>query len=289
VFTTIVSVSELAGHLGDPGWIVVDCRHLLQDFGAGRRLYEAAHVPGAFFADAERDLAGRKTGKNGRHPLPKPEDFAAFLRELGAGDETQLVAYDSGADMWAARFWFLARYIGHRAAAVLDGGFNAWAGMGSPVTTHVPARPRNGSITAKADPGLTVSAHDVLESLQDRRFLLVDARSPDRFAGRNETIDPIGGHIPGAVNRPFRENYWGPLGFMKPPEVLHAEFEVIGIPAERAVHQCGSGVSATVNLLAMEHAGLSGARLYAGSWSEWCSDPSRPMATASAAEEPRTA
>ena len=277
MFTTVVSVDELARHLNDPGWAIVDCRHMLQDFGAGRRLYDAVHIPGAFYACLEDDLSGPKTGSNGRHPMPDPDKFAAFLRELGVNDDTQIVAYDSGADMPAARFWFNARYIGHDAVAILDGGFAAWAGTGKPVSAQEPAKPRNGTITARPRTEIAVDVSDVLQSLETRAFTLLDARGPDRFMGQNETIDPIGGHIPGAINRPFRSNYTGPLGLLKPPEQLRAEFEALGVAPEQLVHQCGSGVSAAVNLLAMEHAGLSGARLYPGSWSEWCSDPARPM------------
>lgn len=276
---TIVSVDDLAPHLHDAAWVIVDCRHLLQDFDAGRRLYEAAHIPGAFFAHGETDLAGPKTGANGRHPLPGADHFAGFLRELGVNDDTQIVAYDAGADMWAARFWYVCRYIGHEAVAVLDGGFAAWAGMGKPVSAEIPKRPMNGTITARPRADLTVDANAVLESLHNSAFSLIDARGADRFQGRNETIDPVGGHIPGAINRPFRTNYTGPFGQFKPADELRKEFEAIGIPPERVVHQCGSGVSATVNLLAMEVAGLSSTRLYPGSWSEWCADRSRPMVT----------
>jgi thiosulfate/3-mercaptopyruvate sulfurtransferase len=280
VFETVVGVDELARHLHDPGWVVIDCRHMLQDFGAGRRLYDAVHIPGAFFASVEDDLSGPKTGKNGRHPLPAPEKFAAFLRELGVNDDTQIVAYDAGADMFAARLWFLVHYIGHDPVAILDGGFNAWAGTGKPVTTQEPRRPGNGTITAKPRRDRAVDVASVLDSLENQSFTLVDARGPDRFAGRNETVDPIGGHIPGAINRPFRANFTGPLGTLKSPEQLREEFDAIGVPPEQVVHQCGSGVSAAVNYLAMKHAGLQGQRLYPGSWSEWCADPSRPMVTA---------
>lgn len=277
--TTIVSVEQLAAHLKDPAWVVVDCRHLLQDFGAGRRMYEAAHIPGAFFASGENDVSGPKTGSNGRHPLPDPERFAAFLRELGVNDDTQIIAYDAGADMWAARFWYVCKYIGHDAIAVLDGGFAAWSGMGKPVSAETPSRPGNGTITARPRPLIAVDAHAVLESLQSKSFSLLDARSPDRFEGKNEPLDRVGGHIPGAINRPFRTNYAGPFGQFKKPEQLRGEFDSIGVAPEHLVHQCGSGVSATVNLLAMEIAGLQGTRMYPGSWSEWCADPSRPMET----------
>jgi thiosulfate/3-mercaptopyruvate sulfurtransferase len=277
VHRTIVSADELKAHLGDPGWVIVDCRHLLQDFGAGRRLYDAAHIPGAFFASAEEDFSGPKTGHNGRHPLPDPERFAAFLRELGVNGDTQVVAYDAGADMFAARFWFVTRYIGHEAVAVLDGGFAAWMGTGKPLSTEAPRRPGNGNITARVRADIAVNADDVLQSLDSKAFTLIDARGADRFAGQNETVDPVAGHIPGAINRPFRSNFTGPFGQLKSPEELRGEFEALGIPSQRIVHQCGSGVSAAVNMLAMEVAGLDGTRLYPGSWSEWCSDPSRPV------------
>lgn len=279
MYGTIVSVDELAAHLKDAAWVIVDCRHLLQDFGAGRRMYEAAHIPGAFYAHGEHDLAGQKTGTNGRHPMPDPDRFAAFLRELGVNGDTQIVAYDAGADMWASRFWYVCKYIGHEAVAVLDGGFAAWSGMGKPVTAEVSRKPGNGTIQPHVQSELAVDANVVLRSLESKEFAVIDARGADRFAGQNETIDPVGGHIPGAVNRPFRSNYTGPFGQFKKPEELRAEFEALGVPPERIVNQCGSGVSAAVNLLGMEIAGLRGARLYPGSWSEWCADRSRPMVT----------
>lgn len=275
--TTIISVEELAPHVNNAAWVIVDCRNLLQDFAAGRRIYEAAHIPGAFYAHSEADLAGPKSGSNGRHPLPHPQEFAAFLREIGVNGDTQIVAYDAGADMWAARFWYLCKVIGHDATAVLDGGFAAWAGMNKPVSAEIPKRPGNGTIQPHVRPELAVDVNAVLANLDDKVFLLIDARGADRFAGQNETIDPIGGHIPGAINRPFRSNYTGPFGQFKKPEELRREFEELGIPPQRIVHQCGSGVSATVNLLAMEIAGLHGASVYPGSWSEWCADRSRPM------------
>lgn len=277
--STIVGVEELYAKRGDPAWVVVDCRHLLQDVEAGRRMYEAAHIPGAFFACAESDMSGPKTGSNGRHPLPDPERFAAFLRDLGVSAGTQIVAYDAGADMWAARFWYVCRYVGHIAVAVLDGGFAAWTGTGKPVTAAVPVHPKSGTFQPRVHSELAVDANAVLESLETKAFSLIDARGADRFRGENETIDPIGGHIPGAINRPFRSNYTGPFGQFKNAGELRREFDALAIPPERIVHQCGSGVTATVNLLAMEIAGLSGTRLYPGSWSEWCADPARPMVT----------
>lgn len=275
---TIVSVEELAAHANDPAWVIVDCRHSLQDFTAGRRAYEQAHIPSAFFADVETELAGEKTGANGRHPMPDPAHFAALLRELGVNPGTQIVAYDAGADMFAARFWFLCKHAGHDAAAVLDGGFAAWTAAGKPVSTQEPARPKNGTIAAKPRHEMTVDAQAVLASLEDEELILLDARAADRFAGRNETIDPVAGHIPGALNRPFKHNF-DERGLFKSPETLREEYQRLGVHPKRLVHQCGSGVSSAVNLLAMEIAGIEGSRLYPGSWSEWIADPARPVAS----------
>ncbi len=275
---TLVSVDELAARVNDPLWVVVDCRHSLQDPQLGPRSYAQGHIPGAFFAAVEDDLAGKKTGTNGRHPMPEIEHFAAFLRDLGVTEKTQIVAYDAGADMFAARMWFLCRHAGHEAVAVLDGGFAAWSAAGKPVSTHVPARPGTGTFEPNPRRELTVDAAAVLASLEDRAFSVLDARAADRFAGQNETIDPVAGHIPGALNRPFKQNF-DARGFFKPPAQLRDEFTQFGVHPKRLVHQCGSGVSAAVNYLAMEHAGVEGSRIYPGSWSEWIADPARPVAT----------
>ncbi len=280
--TTIVSPETLREHAEESQWILVDCRHNLQDFTAGRRAYQDGHIPGAFFADLERDLAGEKTGKNGRHPLPDPERFAEFLRSLGARDETQLVAYDEGADMYAARFWFLCRWIGHDAAAVLDGGITGWRALGYPIEHGHPERSERsrraaGNLTINLHPELLVNANDVLASLGNDAMAIVDARAPERFRGDVEPLDPAAGHIPGARNRWFKENF-DERGRFKAPQRLRDEFAGYGAP-EEIVHQCGSGVSSAVNALAMELAGLHDWRLYTGSWSEWCADPMRPIET----------
>jgi len=277
VHRTLVSAGQLAEHVNDPQWVIVDCRHSLQDHDAGRRAYAQGHIPGAFFAAVESDLAGKKSGKNGRHPMPDPEHFAAFLRGLGVTNETQIVAYDAGADMFAARLWFLCCHVGHEAVAVLDGGFGAWTAAGKPVSTQEPARPETGTFQPNPRRELTVDAAAVLASLQDKTFSVLDARAADRFAGQNETIDPVAGHIPGALNRPFKQNF-DERGLFKPAAQLRDEFTQLGVHPERLVHQCGSGVSAAVNYLAMEHAGVEGSRLYPGSWSEWIADPARPIA-----------
>jgi thiosulfate/3-mercaptopyruvate sulfurtransferase len=276
VHTTLIDAATLAAHLDDPDWVVIDCRHALADFSLGRRLYDESHIPGAVFADVERDLAGEHTGRNGRHPLPAPEAFAAYLRSAGVSENTQIVAYDAGGDMFAARLWFMSRWIGHDACAVLDGGFAAWVAAGYPVSS-APPKKRSGNIQAHVRGELVVDAGYVLAHLGDRGVQIVDARAADRFAGQNETIDPVAGHIPGARNLPFKSIFSGDGRFKSPAE-LTALFAPHG-PPERIVHQCGSGVSSTANMLAMEIAGLRGGRIYAGSWSEWIADPSRPITT----------
>jgi thiosulfate/3-mercaptopyruvate sulfurtransferase len=275
--TTLVSAADLASHLDDPAWIVFDCRHDLADVAAGRRAYAQSHVPGARFLHLDEDLSGPKTGTNGRHPLPDAEKFCARLAALGMRHDMQVVAYDASGGIYAARLWWMLRWVGHAGAAVLDGGWNAWLGSDSPVAAQVPA-PAAGAFSGTPR-DMAVDANFVLGELGQSRTIVVDARSADRFRGENETLDPVGGHIPGAVNRFFKSNlaaYWR----FKPAADLQNEFAgLIGTASARQiVHQCGSGVTACHNLLAMEIAGLTGSRLYPGSWSEWCSDARRPVA-----------
>jgi len=277
MFTTLVSAAELAAHLKDPGWIVFDCRFDLADTAAGRRAYTHSHVPGAHYMHLEDDLSGAKTGTNGRHPLPDPQTFCAGLSALGMRDGMQAVAYDAAGGYYAARLWWMLRWVGHAQGAVLDGGWDAWIEAGSPVTADVPP-PRAGAFAGTAR-DMAVDAEFVIEHAGQAGDLVLDARSADRFRGENETLDPVGGHIPGAVNRFFKHNLTGD-GRFKPAAELRREYsELLGATkSHRVVHQCGSGVTACHNLLAMEVAGLAGSRLYAGSWSEWCSDPRRPVA-----------
>lgn len=276
-FTTLVDARTVHEHLDDRSWVLVDCRHALADFSLGRKLYAEAHIPGAFFADVEHDLAGEKTGYNGRHPLPDPEDFATFLESIGVNNKTQIIGYDAGGDMFAARLWFLCRWIGHEAAAVLDGGIAAWIAAGYDVTVAPSSTRSTGNVNVKLNDALVVDATYVSRNLHNSATRIVDARAADRFRGENEVVDPVAGHIPGAGNRPFKENFSADLRFKSPEELRHA-FETFGKPSH-IVHQCGSGVSAAANMLAMEVAGLRGSRIYAGSWSEWIADPSRPIAT----------
>ena len=275
---TILSPQALRERLGDANLVVVDCRHTLAEFALGRRLYEESHIPGAFFASVEDDMAGVKTGSNGRHPLPDPQTFARFLRGLGVNEGSQVVAYDAGADIFAARFWFLCRWIGHDATAVLDGGLSAWQALGYPVSSALPAQPREGNLAAHVRPGVVVDAGYVLAHLGNPAMQLLDARAKERYTGESEPLDPAGGHIPGAKHRWFKDNF-DAEGRFKTPEALRAEFARAGLDPKRTVHQCGSGVSAAVTYLAMTHAGLEGSSVYGGSWSEWVADPSRPIAT----------
>jgi thiosulfate/3-mercaptopyruvate sulfurtransferase len=277
LYTTLVSPHELASHLGERDWIVCDCRHDLADYEAGRRAYSKSHIPGARFLHLDEDLSGPKTGVNGRHPLPHPLTFTLRLGALGIDDSKQVVAYDASGGCYAARLWWMLRWVGHTAVAVLDGGWLAWVERGLPVTAEKPAIQPT-AYTLHLCPELAVDADYVLAHANDSRIALVDARSPDRFRGENETLDPVAGHIPGAINRFFKSNL-DAGGHFKAPEALRPEFdELLGARAPSdVVQQCGSGVTACHNLLAMEHAGLRGSRLYPGSWSEWVSDPSRPV------------
>lgn len=276
-FTTLVDAATLAAHLGDAGWRLFDVRHQLTDVGYGERAYAEGHIPGASFLHCDRDLSGPVTGSNGRHPLPDPAKLAARLGELGVGVDTQVVVYDDAQGMIAGRLWWLLRWLGHDQVAVLDGGLQAWLAAGGDLVRAVPA-PVPAVLPVRLAATL-VNAAAVQAGLHSPAMCLVDARSPDRFRGENETIDPVGGHIPGARNRFFRDNLAAD-GRFKPATQLRREWldVLAGQPAETLVHQCGSGVSACHNMLALEIAGLPAGKLYAGSWSEWCADPGRPVA-----------
>jgi thiosulfate/3-mercaptopyruvate sulfurtransferase len=276
-WTTLISADELA-HAIDR-CTVVDCRHDLADLEAGRRAYAQGHLPGAFFLHMDDDLSGAKNGRNGRHPLPTREQVHALLAAIGLSDDRQLVVYDAQGGAMASRLWWMARWTGHEAVAVLDGGLPAWQRAGYPLATEVPA-PARGALSLRAPIGETVDAQTVSTMLGSSDRMVIDARAPERYRGDVEPLDPVAGHIPGAVNRPWQSNLRED-GRFKPAPVLRAEFEPLlgGRPPAAVVNQCGSGVTACHNLLAMEHAGLGGATLYGGSWSEWVADPLRPVAT----------
>jgi thiosulfate/3-mercaptopyruvate sulfurtransferase len=282
--TTLITATELAA-LDPSRTVILDCRHDLVNPSAGREGYAIGHIPGARFVDLEYQLSGPKRDAEGhfrgRHPLPEREAFIETLRALGVSDDSQVVAYDAHGGMFAARLWFMLRWVGHAAVAVLDGGLAAWQAAGLPLTREAPVPPR-GSITLCAALNGTVAASDVLHNLEAPVFTVIDARAPDRFRGENETLDPVGGHIPGARNRFFKDNLQAD-GRFKPAGQLREEWQALIGDPQSAVLQCGSGVTACHNLLALEVAGLPGARLYPGSWSEWCAEPTRPMATGAAA------
>ena len=275
----LVSTESLAAHLSDPDWIVFDVRHDLAYPDKGRAAWQAAHVPGAYFMHLDADLSGAKTGANGRHPLPPAGDFAARMNRCGVAPGRQVVVYDDGGGSFAVRLWWMLRWLGHDRVSLLDGGFAAWKRENRPLDAQVPAA-REGKFVPRPMEGATVDTATVAAKLRTPDMVLVDARAATRFMGENETLDPVAGHIPGAINRFWQHNL-GHDGRFLPPEELRAEFlEELGeVAPSRVVHSCGSGVTACHNLFAMELAGLGGSRLYPGSWSEWCSDPARPVAT----------
>ncbi|MSQ52030.1 MAG: sulfurtransferase [Betaproteobacteria bacterium] len=274
--TTLVDTSVLASHIEDPDWVIFDCRNDLVNAQAGATEYSNSHVPGAFFANLDDDLAGGRTGRNGRHPLPAPKRLADMLGRAGLTTGKQLVAYDAQGGLFAARLWWLARWLGHNEVAVLDGGWQQWIAENRPRSNEVPSNRSNGF--RGAPESIWVDADFVLNTLGD--IALLDARAPDRFRGENETLDPVDGRIPGARNRFFKDNLDG-AGKFKSAPLLGDEFSALltGAAMDKVVHSCGSGVSACHNLLAMEIAGMPGSRLYPGSWSEWCADTNRPIAT----------
>jgi len=277
LLTALIDTEILAQHLADTEWVVFDCRHDLADPARGRADYEKSHIPGARFLHLDEDLSAPKTGTNGRHPLPHPGALIEKLGRSGLDARKQVVAYDAQGGMIAARLWWLLRWLGHLPVAVLDGGWQRWLEEDRPLSAEVP-RPQAARFDGSPG-GAWVDAEFVRSRLRDGELLLLDARAPDRFRGQNETLDPVGGRIPGAKNRFYRDNLDAD-GCFKAPEALKDEFATMLSTAnvENVVHYCGSGVSACHNLLAMESAGLRGGRLYPGSWSEWCADPSRPIA-----------
>lgn len=278
-YSTLIDGATLEQHLGDPGWCVVDLRHQLSDVAYGERAYAALHIPGAVFLHLDRDLSGPMTGTNGRHPLPDLHSLTGRLGEAGIGNDMQVVVYDDAQGMIAGRLWWLLRLLGHDNVAFLDGGFPLWQAEGRPLNADPVSRPPKRFTAQENSLAGEVDAAWLLAHLNSSELCLIDARGPDRFRGENETIDPVGGHIPGARNRCFKDNLETD-GRFKAAAQLRAEYLALlaGASPSQVVAQCGSGVSACLNLLAMEVAGLHGARLYPGSWSEWCSDPSRPVA-----------
>ena len=273
----LINTEQLARDIDHPSCVVVDTRHDLANPQWGREAYSSGHLPGALYFSIDHDLAAAKTGKNGRHPLPTPDAFAKTLGEKGIDRNTKVVIYDQGSAMFVGRFWWMLRWLGHEEVYVLDGGYARWIQEGRPVDTAIPAREPREYIAAPRD-SMRISMLDTRNAISSPEMRIIDARAPERFRGEVEPIDPVAGHIPGAINRPFSQNLRD--GVFKPAAELRADFEALlaGRDPQHVIHQCGSGVSALANMIAMEHAGLTGSKLYAGSWSEWCAHEENPVA-----------
>ena len=275
---TLISAAELAALLArTPPPVVVDTSFDLADTDAGERRYRESHVPGAHYLHLDRDLSGAKTGRNGRHPLPDRAAFARTVGALGIAPDTTVVCYDAQGGVYAARLWWMLRWLGHADVAVLDGGLQAWQGAGQPLASAPTAAP--GGPPYPHRPPLVATVDAAAVATRPPRRMLLDARSAERFRGEVEPIDRVAGHIPGALQRFHRANL-DATGTFKTTSALREEFAALlgGRAPSDVIHSCGSGVTACHNLLAMEHAGLAGAALYPGSWSEWSSDPERPIA-----------
>jgi thiosulfate/3-mercaptopyruvate sulfurtransferase len=296
MLTTLIDAPTLAARLGSASLAVVDCRFDLAAPAAGRTAYLHSRIPGATHADLDVDLSGRPDSRTGRHPLPAAADFSRLLRRLGVGPATEVVAYDAGNGAFAARFWWLARWLGHSNVAVLDGGYAAWLAGGGVIETGPPVRveARADTPTGASDAVLAaapraaagaapwLSTDEVAAAIGTGRALLVDARAPERYAGTFEPLDTRAGHVPSARNFPFLQNLAADGRFLSATALRERWSAFLqGTAVTDVISMCGSGVTACHNLLALEHAGLHGAKLYAGSWSEWIRDPSRGVATGS--------
>ncbi len=282
-FTTLISASELRSHLNDADWAVIDCRFSLDDTERGRRDYLQSHIPGAVYAHLDQDLSGKKIpGKTGRHPLPEVRSFAETLSGWGIDSGTQVVAYDDSTGSMAARLWWMLHWLGHPNTALLNGGWKLWSESGLP-SRGGPEYRKAKHFEPHEIPGAYVSAEQVQEFSGNPDYVILDARSAPRFRGEVEPLDSVAGHIPGALSAPCEENV-SPEGTFLPPEVLRLRFEkfVKSVSPKNVICYCGSGVTAAHNLISIAYAGLGMGRLYAGSWSDWITDPARPVAKGSA-------
>lgn len=277
-FTSLISTLELADHLSHPNWIVVDCRFDLANPLWGFKDYQQGHIPGAVFADLDHDLAAPITSSTGRHPLPIPAQIAQTLGKLGISNTSQVIVYDTVGGGFAARLWWMLRYCGHTAVAVLDGGYTKWLAESRPTRTSIENNPPK-DFTPSPQPHMLVTTDQVLQTLYSTESILIDARAPIRYRGEQEPIDPVAGRIPGALNR-FHTQNLSPEGTFLPPTELSSQFDTLlgGRSTTDAIVYCGSGVTSCHHLVALASAGLPLPRLYVGSWSEWIRDPSRPIA-----------
>ncbi len=277
-YTTLITTAQLASQLANPDWAIVDCRFSLADGERGRHAYARAHIPGAIYAHLNDDLSGPVTpGVTGRHPLPDIAEMTACFSAWGIDRSVQVIAYDDSGGSIAARLWWLLRWLGHAAVAVLDGDWRKWQQEDRAVSAAIEARPAR-SFVAQARSDLLITTAEIENNLQQPGFTLFDSRTADRYRGENETIDPIAGHIPGAISAPYPDNLT-PDGTFRSDEELRARFtRLLGAtPVEQTAFYCGSGVTAAHNLLALKQVGLGEARLYVGSWSEWITNPNRPI------------
>lgn len=273
----LVSAQWLGDHLEDEKLVIADCRFELGDRAAGRRAFEQGHIPGAVFFDLEEDLSGPVTGRGGRHPLPDLNEFSAKLGQRGIGDGIKVVCYDDQQGQMASRLWWMLRYLGHDDVVLLDGGYTGWREAGFPVTADITAPPSS-RFVARPRPHMVASMDDVRRISGGGAGVIIDSRAGARYRGEVEPLDPVAGHIPGARNLPWMDNVTE-TGLFRTPDELRRRFAGLPTDMEQVVLHCGSGVSACVNLLAMERAGLPGAKLYVGGWSEWCSIEGNPVAS----------
>jgi thiosulfate/3-mercaptopyruvate sulfurtransferase len=276
-FTSILSTDLLFLHLKDPGWRVIDCRFDLSDISVGEKDYLIKHIPGAVYACLHDDLAGKPTQKSGRHPMPTQKAFLETCSRLGIDGNTQVVVYDQGAGQFASRLWFLLNYYGHSSVAVLDGGFSKWVSENKPTASGVQTNTLS-CFLGRRRIKMIISTRELINRIDNPNYVLIDARSPERFTGQFEPIDPIGGHIPGAINRFYGLNLTE-NGVFRSQQALLSDFEkLLGkISSDHAILYCGSGVTACHHMVAIAYAGLPLPRLYAGSWSEWIKDPQNPV------------
>lgn len=275
----LVSTAELASHLDDPAWRIIDCRFDLAQPEAGEAAYREGHIPGALYAHLERDLSGAVTPDSGRHPLPDPRTLCDTFSRWGIDSETQVICYDAQANAYAGRLWWLLRWLGHARVAVLDGGLKAWESQHLPLDSAIASiAPRD--FHGHPQDGMLVTTQELASQFDPHTRCIIDVRAAERFAGEKEPIDPVAGHIPGARNLPYLSNLDAGDCYL-PPEALKKMYRRVldDVPPEQCVVMCGSGVTACQSLIALEIAGLSGAKLYAGSWSEWIRDMRRPVAT----------